>query len=285
MYNTRYKVIIFLAIIILTLTTCSKKEQAANEVLSAKEITNAFSENILEEEYQSLIRPFVEAIKNNNKERIADLILYPLRRQYPIPSINNRHEMLERYNQVFDNTLINIIKNSSVETNWSAVGWRGIMLNDGLIWIDYDGQIYSINYQSSQEREIRNNNILEIKNNLHESLRDFEEPRLLCETENYIVRIDLLYHDNYRLALWTKEKNQNEPPDIIITNGERTFDGSGGNHYYVFTDNNNQYILFVDVLSRSYGNFITYRGFDKDWYARVNRNNIISEENIIRIEN
>jgi len=32
--------------------------------------------------------------------------------------------------------------------------------------------------------EIRNNIILEIKNNLHESLRELKEPSLLCETDS-----------------------------------------------------------------------------------------------------
>jgi hypothetical protein len=253
-------------------------------------INNLFSQVVLEKRYQLLVEPFVEAVVNNDRKKITELIYYPLRRQYPIPPIHNKEEMIERYDQVFDEKLINIIKNSSVETDWQAIGWHGIGFMDGLILIDYDdGKICSINYQSLQEKGIRKNIILEIKNNLHESLREFKEPCLLCETETYILRIDLLDNDNfnyiYRLVLWTKGKNQKESPDMVLINGEITFSGSGENHYYIFEHNNYQYILYIDVMSEKYGYFMIYRGIDKDWYDIPNRENIILEENINKIEN
>jgi len=112
-------------------------------------IANMPSQTILEEKYQLLVKPFVEAVVNNDREKIADLIYYPLNRQYPIPPIHHKQEMIERYDQIFDETLINEIKNSSVETDWHAVGWRGIMFKSGLVWIDYDGSIIGINYQTN----------------------------------------------------------------------------------------------------------------------------------------
>jgi hypothetical protein len=117
-------------------------------------VAKLFSQAPLEEKYQVLIRPFVEAIRNNDREKITNLIHYPLRRQYPMPHIYNGQEMIERYDQVFDEILINIIMNSSIENDWHDVGWRGIMLNNGLIWIDFDGKLYSINYHSPQEYEM-----------------------------------------------------------------------------------------------------------------------------------
>ena len=255
-------------------------------------VSNAFSQAILEEKYQLLVEPFVEAVKNNDKKKILDLIHYPFQREYPMPHIYNKQEMTERYNQIFDKTLINIIKNSSVETDWHTMGWRGITLNDGLILIDYDGEILGINYQSLKEKKIRDGIITEIKNSLHESLREFEEPRLLCETENNIIRIDLLYRnnyydDNYRFALWAKGKKQNESPDMVLTNGSIVFTGSGGNHYYVFVHDNYQYILTVDVLScKNYGNFIIFNGLDKSWYGyeRSYEEDIVLYEKIIKME-
>lgn len=247
-------------------------------------VVKAFSQMPLEEEYQILIRPFVEAVKNNDKHKIISLIYYPLHRRYPIPYIYNQQEMLERYDQVFNGELINIIKKSSIETDWDDVGWRGIMLNNGLIWIDYDGKVHAINYLSTQEELLRNNIISELKNTLHESLREFEEPCLFCETENYKIRIDLLQENNYRLALWPKENEQNENPAIILTNGERIFDGSGGNHYYLFDYNNCQYILLIDVLSRDNGSFIIHKGISIRVQERIDKNNILVEEKINKIE-
>ena len=187
---------------------------------------NVFSQMSLRKEHQDIVKPFVEAFIRNDKEEIVNFINYPLQRQYPIPYIYNKHEMIERFSQVFDENLTNMIINSSVETDWHDVGWRGIMMGNGLIWIDYDGKLHAINYQSLQEKEMRNNIILELKNNLPESLREFKEPCLLCETKTYILRIDLLDDNNYRLAAWTK-KNKKKNINIVLTNGEKIFDGSG----------------------------------------------------------
>jgi hypothetical protein len=250
-------------------------------------IANVFSQTVLEERYQLSVMPFVEAVVNNDREKIADLIFYyPFSRQYPLPPINNKMEMIEKYDQIFDETLINIIKNSSIETDWQAIGWRGIIFKDGLVLIDYDGSILRINYQSLQVKELRKNIIREIKNNLHESLREFIEPELLCETDSYIIRVDLMDERNYiyRLALWAKGKNQNEIPDMVLTNGKITFNGSGGNHFFIFPYNNYQYILDIDVMSKDYGDFMIYKGNDKEWYDREYSKNIILRENINKIE-
>jgi hypothetical protein len=243
------------------------------------------SSQILLEEYQELIMPFIEAIKNDDREKVINLIHYPLRRQYPIPAIYNEQEMLKKYDQVFDKILIDIIINSSIENDWKNVGQHGIMVNKGLIWFDYDGKLYAINYESTEENEIRNNMVSELKNNLHESLREFDVPILSCETTNYKMRIDLQHNSNYRLALWSNEKNDYDIPNIILTNGERIFDGSGGNHYYLFNKDDRQYILFIDVMCRSYGDFIIYKGIDIRLQEKIEKHNLLMKEEIMRIEN
>jgi len=250
-------------------------------------ITNVFSQTVLEKRYQLLVKPFVEAVVNNDREKIAELIHYPFSRRYPILPIYNKREMIERYDQIFDETLMNLIRNSSVETDWQAFGWHGIGFKDGLVLINYnDGKILHINYESSQEEKIRNDIILKIKNNLHESLKEFKEPFLLCETDTYSIRIDLLDEHNYiyRLALWHKGKNPNEIPDMVLTDGKLVFSGSGGNHFCIFKHNNYQYILFIDVMSKDYGYFMKYNGTDRDWYDREYSKNVELIENITRIE-
>jgi hypothetical protein len=189
--------------------------------------------------------------------------------------------MLARYDQIFDEKLIDIIKNSSIETDWSDVGWRGIMLNNGVIWIDYDGMVHRINYQSSQENRIRNDIILELKNSLHESLREFTIPCLVCETESYKIRVDLLQDNNYRLALWPKEKEQNENPNIVLINGSRTIEGSAGEQVYLFDYDNHQYILWI---GRYTGSFIVHKGMSIRLQERIDENDILVDEKIIKIE-
>jgi hypothetical protein len=280
----------YMILLVFLLVSCQNRDTPIQkEIIEEKREVNN-SKEILHEKYQVIVRPVVEAFIRNDKDEIINLIWYPLRRAYPIPSINNKQEMIERYDQVFDENITNMIKNSSIENSWTDVGWRGIMLDNGSVWIDeYDGKITSINYQSLQEKEMRNNIINEMKNNLHESLKEFLEPMLLCETDNYVIRIDFM-HDhshNLRLAVWNKGKKQNESPDIILTNGEGIPDGSGGNFICLFIHDNIQYILWVDVMNditgRSYGDFTMLNGIEKHWY-NYNQENILLKEKITKIE-
>jgi len=247
--------------------------------------TTLFSQSVLEIQYQDIVMPFWNAVINNDRETIIDLIHYPLKRHYPMPYVDNKLEMNEIFDTIFDENLLNIIKSSSIETDWFGVGWRGIMLRNGIIWIDYDGKIIAINYQSPHEIAQRDAIILELKNNLHESLIDFMSPILLCETENYKMRIDLLNsNDNYRLAIWSKEKEQSDMPDMVLSNGKRIFDGSGGNHSFIF-NNKLQYIISIDVLTaHEYGRFLIYNDINNSWIENMEEHHSLIKEKVIKIE-
>jgi hypothetical protein len=242
-----------------------------------------FSQELLREEYQAAVRPFVEAVRNNDKEKIISLIRYPLQRQYPIPYIYNEQEMRARYDQVFDEELLDAIKNSSIETDWIALGWRGIRLGQGLAWVDYDGRFLSTDYQSAQESRMRNDIILAMKNNLHESLKEFKTPWLACETESYKIRIDLLHDHSYRLALWTKEKEEIEVSDIVLMNGEGTVEGSAGNQIYTFHYNNREYILGIDSLNYT-GFFRIHNGISIRLQELLDKKSILTDEDVIKVE-
>ena len=235
------------------------------------------------EQYRLLINTIIEAVKNGNKDKVADLIHYPLYREYPLPPIYDKQDMIAKFDQVFDKELTESIGNSSFETDWDIVGWRGIMLDNGLVWVSYSGKIAKIGWISAQEEEVRNRIILDMKNNIHESLRYFEEPILVAETENHIIRIDLLHDYNYRFALWAPGKEQSEIPNITLENGSRVPDGSIGNHWYKFIYGNHQYILYVSIDDdKYYGEFVIYNGENMLWFEDVE--NILLNENVVRIE-
>lgn len=147
-------------------------------------------EDSLKPEYQVLAKSLVAAFSTNSREAISKLVKYPLSREYPLPDINNEKEFLQRFDQIFDKDLKTKIVNSSITNDWSAVGWRGIMLDQGLLWMDYDGTIIGVNYQSEAERRLRNELIEKEKKSLCPSLRVFEEPVLVGVTDKFIIRID-----------------------------------------------------------------------------------------------
>ena len=81
--------------------------------------------------------------------------------------------------------------------------------------------------------------------NLHSSIRQFSELRLLWETENYLVRVDDMGNMSFRYAVWPAGSSQSDEPDLVLYGGTVVRDGSGGNHYYEFTNNEYSYKCYV----------------------------------------
>ena len=183
---------------------------------------------------QKIVQNFIETIKTKNKEKISNLVYYPLTREYPLPEIKNKNELLKRFDEIFDTELLTLIIKSKVKTDWSEMGWRGIMLLDGEIWLDFDGKLIGVNYQSQLEKKKKEELIAIQKNSLHESLRNFIRPICILETSKYRIRIDDLGNDKYRYASWKLQQNMSEKPELLLLNGKVEFDGSGGNHSYIF---------------------------------------------------
>lgn len=197
----------------------------------------------------NMVRNFIYSVKQHDTNKIATIISFPFSREYPIPAIKNRKELGRRYKEVFDDSLVKLISNSSPEDDWRPVGWRGIMLLNGVVWLDYDGRLITINYQSALESKMRQNIIATEKSKLHESIRKYKEPVHILKTKKYRIRIDELENGKYRYVSWIKNKKITDNPDLVINNGEVEFDGSGGNHHYTFTNDGYTYICRIVILS------------------------------------
>ncbi|MBB1335722.1 MULTISPECIES: hypothetical protein [Pseudoalteromonas] len=202
----------------------------------------------LEQQYQQPIVDLIKAFKNHDKAAISSHIRYPLSRTYPVPDINNEAELVERFDDVFDETLIKQIVDSNIDTDWDKVGWRGIMLNSGVVWVDTDGKIIGINYQTAKEQLLAKNLIAADKQALHPSINAFVEPILDWQTAKYRIRIDDLGDGNFRYASWSNDKKTSDKPDIVLLKGEIEFEGSGGNHSYTFKNGRYSYVLQVTVI-------------------------------------
>src|SRR6478672_2460487 len=134
----------------------------------------AQSEKLDSDEIEN-IKKIIKVFKQKDINAISKTISFPLTREYPIPPIENEKELKARFNEVFSTTLINSISNSKI-SQWSEVGWRGITLDNGILWIDSDGKISAVNYQSDFEKKLKEKLILQQKANLHASLKDFKKP-------------------------------------------------------------------------------------------------------------
>lgn len=199
-------------------------------------------------DYQKLVKKFIENIKNDNKEAISDLVVYPLKREYPIPDIANKSDFVKRYSEIFDAALKNEIIKSSPVKSWTEMGLRGVMLNHGSIWLDIEGRLTAVNYQSKSETELKNRLIAAQKKSLDPSIAFFQTPICILETSKFKIRIDNLGNNNYRYASWPIQKEMSEKPDLVINGGELVVEGIGGNHQYEFKKDNFVYECAIIVL-------------------------------------
>jgi len=222
------------------------------------------NEEPLKHDHIETVSRFISYFKTNNKEAIKKTIKYPFDRPYPIQDIENEDEFLTYYDEIFDKELEEKIKNSSPVRDWSAVGWRGIMLKRGTLWLDYDGSIKGILHETQLHKDKMKKLIEEEKNTIHKSIRDYKRFDCMFETKTQRIRIDLVDDKKYvyRLAIWKLSKSQKEKPDLILYNGKVTMDGSGGNHYFEFYKGIYKYICYNMVLStreNPYGSINVYK--------------------------
>lgn len=199
-------------------------------------------------DYKKLAKTFIDNVKSDNKEAIGNLVVYPLEREYPIPDIKNKTEFVKRYNEVFDSTLKNEIIKSDPAKNWSDMGWRGVMLNQGNIWLDFNGRLIAVNYQSKFESDLKKSLIVAQKKGLDPSIAFFQTPICVLETSKFKIRIDDLGYNNYRYASWSSDKQMNEKPDLVINGGNLIVEGTGGNHQYEFKKDNYTYECAIIIL-------------------------------------
>jgi hypothetical protein len=132
---------------------------------------------------------------------------------------------------VFDGTLVEKIKTSDVDKDWGAVGWRGIMLLNGEVWLDEEGKLTAVNYESPAETKMRETLITAEKKTLHASVKEFETPVCILLTEKFRIRIDLMPNGTYRYASWPLSGKMSDKPDLLINGGTFVPDGSANYHY------------------------------------------------------
>ena len=94
------------------------------------------------------------------------------------------------------------------------------MFNSGDLWLNYDGKLLSVNYQSDFEKDKRIILIEKEKTSIHETLKEFEEPILTIKTKKFKIRIDKMNNGKFRYASWSIDTQMSEKPDLIIKNGQ-----------------------------------------------------------------
>jgi len=101
-----------------------------------------------------VVKKVIDAFKANDRVLLSEMISYPLLRQAPLSPVNDKADFLNRYDDIFDQQILNIITQSNIYTDWDSVGWRGIILNNGILALDPEGNIIDVNYHSPREKRL-----------------------------------------------------------------------------------------------------------------------------------
>lgn len=170
-------------------------------------------------------------ILTDNKEAVADRIFYPFQRQYPLPSIKNKEEMLQYYDIIFTDELKqHIVQNNEMH----SIGWRGISICNGLM--------AGYNYE---EGFIREQTIEERKANLHPSVQNFITPINIYRTKKFTIMIDKVSEEanGYRYACWRAGTDMKDTPSLVLYNGTVEAHGSMGLASFTFSNNVYKYVV------------------------------------------
>lgn len=187
------------------------------------------------------VRPVAKAILKDSPTEFASVVSYPIERPYPLKNVKDSAEMVTYYPTLVDDTIKQVVREAP-DTAWHSEGWRGWTIGDGsYFWID-SGKIYEITYLSNKEKNTLDSlQNLEIET-LDPSLRAGWVP-VGCVQDTIsgdIFRIDTQDGTNppiYRLAGYPNGSDLSGQPAFILF-GSLELEGSMGNRFYHFTDEN-----------------------------------------------
>ena len=87
-----------------------------------------------------------------------------------------------------------------------------------------------------------------VRKHLYFELRNFDNEIVFMQTNKFKILLDYLSDGSIRYASWSRDKNISEKPDLILKNGILKYDGTGGNHLYIFKNYNYTYKCIINVL-------------------------------------
>lgn len=100
------------------------------------------------------IADMMTAISRKETDKVAQYISYPFYRPYPIRHIKNKQEFVQQYDNIISEDCRTRMAHAIPE-EWTQVGWRGYMIDNGLAWIEEDStgnwHITSIAYPTPRE--------------------------------------------------------------------------------------------------------------------------------------
>ena len=189
-------------------------------------------------------RQIVQLIESDRAKELSNLVAYPLKRENPLPDIENSTDFISYYSSLFDSTLKNLLKQYSdsdiFEHNFSYGLVGGVF--SGEIWINEGGQISGINYSSKEEQKAKQLLVSKIKGQMHPSINIWNENIVFARSEKLLIRIDDT-NKGLRYVCWGNGKTMKDSPDIVLDNGIEEAQGTMGGWTWTFKKDDWTYIV------------------------------------------
>lgn len=197
------------------------------------------------------VQKFIDAVKTNDAQKIADFVSFPIKLDHPLPTIHDKHEFIENYDLLFDANSKRMITQSHAN-DWTQMGDKGIMFLTGLIWLNNDGKLIALNLKTPRQKQLATDIKKADLQTLHPTLKEFKRNLYKFKTSQGLGRIDELNANGqtshkFRFSFWNQGHDFAGPPDTVL-NGSKTFDGNGGNHYYEFKNDEDTYSFYVTLV-------------------------------------
>lgn len=112
-----------------------KDKIIADEQQTNLYVPTEYEEPPLDSLTQAFIEEFTEKVRKDDRKAVAQMISYPLYQPYPLKHIQNAKELIKHYDRVFPHWHRQALDTSTI-SDWSGMGWRGVMFRNGDIWID-----------------------------------------------------------------------------------------------------------------------------------------------------
>lgn len=241
-----------------------------------------------------IVNRFIRSVAAGDQGGLAEIVSFPLPRNYPLPSIQTAQEFVQLYDEMIDEEFTRTIA-ASDQYDCGRQGWRplSIVRSDAneperggvpLVWFDAGGNVARI-WHETEIASRRRTQLVEVeRNQLHPSLSEYVYPVLEWETCTHRVRIDDL-GNAFRYAAWRVDRFRNDEPDIVMTNGELVSEGTEGHRYFIFQNSEYKYLVYAgSPYYRDFAGFVQVfrtaaeplldetgdrRTTVEDWHVRV----------------
>lgn len=192
------------------------------------------------------IKRVIRLFKEREIAELATLVNYPLERKIPVPWIKNEKEFIQRFDELFDAAYVDELAKGNMD-DWTVGNITRIGYKEYDIYM-FDSLIDGVNYQSPKEKIRQQALIQKEKENLHPTLRRFEQPIFKVVTDNFLIRIDEIKPGLYRYAAWKRGASEASRPDLVLQNDSITELSSGGNHAYPFNNGPYRYVIHRNIV-------------------------------------